>query len=371
MKIAISLIFLLTITFILSGQEVGINKTEPEYTLDVRSTSNEDAAQLNVSNQDKSRYLRIYSGSSLYPQPSISIAPERSLLFASFDDAAAIFTEYMRISSSGNVGIGTTAPIHKLDVNGNVKVAGTISGVVDPISAQDAATKNYVDRMSEMMLDAGLNGIVEDIDGNVYKTIKIGSQVWTVDNLKTTRYNDGTVIPEVTDSATWDALTTPAYCYYDNDSTLYAKIYGGLYNYYVVAETNSKNVCPEGWDVPTKTEWIALQNYLKDNGYAFLGSGAHVGKSMAATFRWNSSATVGAVGYDIGSNNQSGFGGLPGGSRGGASSFILIGDRGLWWSSTDGGGNSAFYRSLWNSEEHFPGSVQYKKLGFSIRCLRD
>jgi len=85
--------------------------------------------------------------------------------------------------------------------------------------------------MSQLMLDAGLNGVVEDVEGNVYKTIKIGTQVWMADNLKTTKYNDGTVIPEVTDNLAWEALTIPGYCWYANDSTLNAKLYGALYNY--------------------------------------------------------------------------------------------------------------------------------------------
>ena len=103
-----------------------------------------------------------------------------------------------------------------LEVEGRIKAdsidlnSGLIKNVANPISAQDAATKAYVDAMSEMMLDAGLNGIVKDIDGNVYKTIKIGTQVGMIDNLKTTHYNEGTAIPEVSDNTSWFNLTTPA-----------------------------------------------------------------------------------------------------------------------------------------------------------------
>ena len=84
-----------------------------------------------------------------------------------------------------------------LEVDGGIQVNGRISGVMNPVNDQDAATKAYIDQMSEMMLEAGLNGVVSDTDNNVYKTIKIGNQVWMAENLKTTKYNDGTNIPNV------------------------------------------------------------------------------------------------------------------------------------------------------------------------------
>ena len=104
MKAIFTIIAILSLIFIANGQQVGINKINPEYSLDVRSNSNEDAAQLNISNQDKSRYIRLFSGSMTYPDPSISIPTEKSLLFASFNDTSSVFNEYMRISSIGNVG---------------------------------------------------------------------------------------------------------------------------------------------------------------------------------------------------------------------------------------------------------------------------
>jgi hypothetical protein len=90
-------------------------------------------------------------------------------------------------------------------------------------------------------------GTVTDIDGNVYQAVKIGNQVWTVENLRTTRYNDGTAIPYVTDNSAWANLTTPGYCYYFNDSTANADKYGVLYNWYTV---NTGKLSPAGWHVP-------------------------------------------------------------------------------------------------------------------------
>ena len=113
--------------------------------------------------------------------------------------------------------------------------------------------------------ESGLSNIVTatpnvvDIDGNVYHTVTIGTQVWMVENLKTTRYNDGTAIPLVTDGTAWAALTTPGYCWYNNDSATYKNTYGALYNWYAV---NTGKLAPTGWHVPTDSEWTVLTTYL-------------------------------------------------------------------------------------------------------------
>ncbi len=258
-----------------------------------------------------------------------------------------------------------------LEVEGDAKINGRIIDVKDPVNAQDVATKAYVDKMSEMMLDAGLNGLVEDIDGNVYKTIKIGTQVWMAENLKTTRYNDGVAIAEVTDSAAWSNLTTPGYSWYDNDSTMNAKLYGALYNYFTVADTNSLNVCPTGWDVPTDTALMILTEYLEENGYGYGGSGADIGKSLAATFRWNSSGTAGNVGNDLGSNNSSGFAGLPGGYRVYSGTFQDVGFLGFLWSSAVYSSADAWSRVLVNTSGSVTSASIKKRYGVSVRCLRD
>ena len=100
---------------------------------------------------------------------------------------------------------------------------------------------------------------VTDIDGNVYHTVKIGTQVWMVENLKTTKYNDGTPIPLVTANSSWAILTTPGYCFYNNDANVNKATYGAMYNWYIV---NTGKLCPAGWHVPIDAEWTTLTNYL-------------------------------------------------------------------------------------------------------------
>ena len=118
-------------------------------------------------------------------------------------------------------------------------------------------------------------GTVADADGNVYQTVRIGNQkfvaqVWTVENLRTTKYNDGTPIPHLTDSVAWINDTLGAYCYYlDTTSGNIIKKYGALYNWYAV---DTKKLAPKGWHVPSDEEWNTLQDYLIANGYNFDGT---------------------------------------------------------------------------------------------------
>src|SRR5674476_633708 len=116
---------------------------------------------------------------------------------------------------------------------------------------------------------------VTDIEGNVYHTVKIGTQTWMVENLKTTKYKDGTAIPLVTDNKVWINLPTPAYCWYDNDATTYKNTYGALYNWYAV---NTGKLAPTGWHIPTDAEWTTLQNYV--------GGELVAGDKMKATTLW-------------------------------------------------------------------------------------
>lgn len=209
---------------------------------------------------------------------------------------------------------------------------------------------------------------VTDIDGNVYHTVKIGTQTWMVENLKTTKYNDGTNIPYVTDPTAWSTLRTPGYCYYDNDS-LNKYTYGALYNWYTI---NTGKLAPTGWHEPTDADWSTLINHLIAHGYNYDGTttGNKIAKSLAATTGW-STYNNGAVSKDLSKNNTSGFAGLPGGYRYNYGTFVDIGSSGGWWSSTEYSMDDAWYRSLYYTNSNVGRNYSYRQCGFSVRCLRD
>ena len=214
-------------------------------------------------------------------------------------------------------------------------------------------------------------GTVTDIDGNVYQTIVIGNQEWTVTNLRTTRYSDGTAIPNVTDGGLWLGLTTGAYCYYNNTTDpAEQRKYGAFYNWYAVDD--SRGLAPEGWRVPTDADWTALENYLIANGYNFDGTltGNKVAKSMAAGI-WTASTIPGAVGNGLSTNNKSGFSALAGGYRLSDGGFSGRSLGGYWWSATEYDASIAYYRNL-----HYVDSTLYRSginegFGFSVRLVRD
>jgi uncharacterized protein (TIGR02145 family) len=213
---------------------------------------------------------------------------------------------------------------------------------------------------------------VTDIDGNVYNTTTIGTQVWMVENLKVTKYRNGDAIPNVTDNAQWQSLTTGAYCNYDNNATN-ATAYGRLYNWHAVG---TGNLCPTGWHVPADTEWATLRDYLIANGYNFDGStGANaIAKSLASATGWQLSALPGTVGntdYPE-KRNATGFTALPGGSRGIEGGFSYIGDMGSWWLSTEIYDVNAWYLFLGYDYISVVDTYNFSKNGgFSVRCLKN
>jgi uncharacterized protein (TIGR02145 family) len=223
------------------------------------------------------------------------------------------------------------------------------------------------------------SGTVTDADGNVYQTVRIGNQVWTVENLKTTKYNDGTAIANETEPGVsggtngWQNLTTGAYCYYNNDAANGAH-YGALYNWYAV---NTGKLAPEGWRIPTNAEWDTLENYLMANGYNYnpAVTGIEIAKAVAAKTDWTASTNIGAIGNDLGTNNRSGFSALPGGVRFTYGSFELQSLDGLWWSATEMDtayalGYAWGYGLVYNGSTM--GNAGYdKRNGYSVRLVRD
>jgi len=192
-----------------------------------------------------------------------------------------------------------------------------------------------------------------DVDGNTYTTVTIGSQVWMKENLKTTRYRNGAVIPTGLSDSQWQNTNSGAYAIYDNNAAN-NDTYGKLYNWFAV--TDSRNLCPTGWHVPSDAEWTTLENFL--GGVNVAG-----GKMKAVSSLWTSPNT--------GATDESGFSGLPGGCRFYLGSYFGVGNYGYWWSSTESSTTYAWGRGLGYVSGGSNRSYYYEPYGFGVRCLRD
>jgi len=265
-----------------------------------------------------------------------------------------------------------------IDGNGMGVFSSTITGLLPGVTyyvkayATNSKGTGYGNEISfktsenDIIFNPNLTyGSLTDIDGNVYKTIQIGTQVWMAENLKTTKYKDGTSIQNITDNTTWRNLTTPAFCYYNNDGVINKSIYGALYNWFTV---NTGKLCPTGWHVPSDSEWSILVAYLGGTNVA----GAKL-KETTKTHWLN---------YTEYANNSSGFTALPGGGRYADHGTILywwlgvfgdLGSYGTWWSRTEISTiNSSYWNTYGNTPEFHRGNdLIEKQNGFSVRCLKD
>ena len=211
------------------------------------------------------------------------------------------------------------------------------------------------------------DAILKDIDGNEYVTALIGNQHWMLQNLKTTRFNNGAPIEKISDNYFWSADTSESYSVYDNNG-MNNYTYGLLYNGYCV-ETDI--LCPKGWHIPSNEEWNVLENYLISNGFNWDNSleQNRIAKSMASTSGWNNSIEEGQVGFDQKSNNRSGFTALPAGKRDEHGRFKNVEHFAGWWSST----TVINIRSYWHLYSDRVDLGEYQTTnnsGFSVRCVK-
>jgi uncharacterized protein (TIGR02145 family) len=206
---------------------------------------------------------------------------------------------------------------------------------------------------------------VEDNQGNRYGTVKIGNQWWMSANLKTTSFKNGDAIATTVPAGlNITGESEPKYQWSYSGDEYWAGVYGRLYTWYAI--TDSRGVCPEGWRIPTETDWTTLIGYLTDNGYGYEGSGTDIAKSMAATTLWNPSGIPGTVGNNMATNNSSGFTAVPGGFRTASGIFNNAGSQGLWWSSGNG-----TLKVLWNTSAEIIPDATNKKAGASVRCIKE
>ena len=271
---------------------------------------------------------------------------------------------------SGNVFINEILYAKKGIHNGMYQ----ITNVANPTESHHAATKGYVDNhidqalltfvydsvksyVIELFKTMGLipvfyAGTVTDIDGNIYTTVKIASQTWMAQNLRVIHYNDGSFIPRVYDEAEWEGLTTGARIEYDNFQSN-INIYGLLYNFYAVAD--NRKLCPDGWHVPSETEWTTFEDNLGGSEWA----GAKLKET--GTDHWLS-PNEGAV-------DQYGFTALPSGQR--DPQFLNKGLAGGWWTTQEASISRAWFRYVTFQAYDLYSSDALKFCGFSVRCIKD
>jgi uncharacterized protein (TIGR02145 family) len=196
-------------------------------------------------------------------------------------------------------------------------------------------------------------GTVTDIDGNTYKTITVGAQVWMAENLKTTKYLNGDPISNIT-GLDWSSQDSGAYCLYNNESSN-KEVYGSLYNWYAVADP--RNICPSGWHIPSSDEWGSL--------VSFVGGTAVAGGKLkeVGLEHWNTPNT--------GANNEYGFTALPGGYRDPMSTFATIGSYGYFWSITEAISPSALHIGVNYLDESTRIAEWPKTFGLNVRCIKN
>ena len=215
---------------------------------------------------------------------------------------------------------------------------------------------------------------VNDIDGNTYNMVQIGNQCWMRENLKTTKYADGTSIAQ---GSTYSSNV--AYWYYPNNQEANKSTYGLLYNWKAVMRNSSSSIaksgvqgiCPTGWHVPSDDEWTQLTTYVSNQcQYQCNSNSAYIAKALASTTGWISSTYTCAVGNTQSANNATGFGALPAGYYDG--SYYYFGMCAWFWSASKYFGHPAYTRLLSNTSNYVHrNDGNYESHGFSVRCLRD
>ncbi len=267
-------------------------------------------------------------------------------------------------ANPSDIGFGTSLSATQLnataDVPGNFAYTPAIGAVLSvgvanlKVDFTPTEAANYDTATKTVTINVTALTTVTDYDGNVYHIVVIGTQTWTVENLKVTHYRNGDTIANVTGNSAWVSLTTGAYCWYNN-SIDNKTLYGALYNWFTV--NDSRNIAPLGWHVPTDAEWTILTTYL--------------GGEIVAGGKMKETDTTHWYSPNTGATNESGFTALPAGNRDYNGSFNYLGNLGNYWSSTQSDAYFAWNRYL-NSyyaqcyRNYFP-----NHLGFAVRLVKD
>jgi uncharacterized protein (TIGR02145 family) len=273
-----------------------------------------------------------------------------------------IFLLFIGLSAQAQVGIGTNSP----DASAQLDILSTTKGFLPPrmtttqrnaiaSPATGLVIFNTTNNSLEFKTSTGWEILTTSSSAAVsLPTTVIGTQQWMKENLEVVTYRNGDIIPQVTDATAWAALTTGAWCWYDNDPANGAT-YGKLYNWYAV--NDSRGLAPKGWHIPSDAEWTTL--------------GSTLGGDAAAGGKMKSTGTSIWTSPNANATNESCFAGLPGGYRMSNGTYTSFVGYGNWWSATEGGTTTAWIRFLAFNLGSLNKLNLTKKNGYSIRCLRD
>lgn len=386
----VAVIFLLYFVFsccTIFAQSVGINTdgSEPDNRaiLDVKSNNkgvlfprmtdaNRDSMYHNVPDgmliyNISSNELQIYFNNSWHPLAMGTLIPAFCV-----DVPEHIFgSDTVNCNSSGNgysiaevngaTSYNWTVPIDATIISGQgttsiIVTFGIYYGNVSVRAQNSCGNSEYKN------LEITVNPIViADADGNIYNTITIGNQVWLNENLKTTKYNDGSNIPLVSNNQYWEELYTPGFCWYNNDE-VNKDTYGALYNWYTV---NTGKICPLGWHVPSNDEWKTLEIFLGMSQIQADSVGWR-GTDQGTQLKNNSGWYSGGNG-----TNTSGFTALPSGYRVYNGAFDCMGTHGFWWMTSDYNPVSSWARSIAYDSQKVRSLDVGIRYGQSVRCIKD
>lgn len=256
----------------------------------------------------------------------------------------------------------TTISDFDLDANNQ-----NIINVATPVNDLDAVNKAYIDALEARITALELlHGIatVTDIDGNEYPIIQIGEQIWMAENLRVTHFPDGTLIPNVPDNTDWSSLgTNYGLCYYDNDSAAYSQTYGAFYTWETAMYGEDANdinpsgvqgVCPDGWHLPSLSEWSELNTFVTNDGYS-----GNVGAALKSTTGWNDGLGIDAYGFNS----------LATGIRYDNGNYSNEGVWAFFWGTTESNSTSSYNYRIYSST--FGWVPSDNNHGFSVRCLKD
>jgi uncharacterized protein (TIGR02145 family) len=323
-----------------------------------------------ATNNDGTGYGDLIAFTTFPPWPTLSTTPITNITSTSATSGG----EITNIGASNVTVRGVCfSSLHTPTISDSVTSDGSGSGAFTSSLADLQPNLTYYIRAyavnghgtayGEQVILKTMTGQISDIDNNTYYTVTIGTQVWMAENLKTTKFKNGTLIPFIEETDTgWYWLSTPGYCWYNYDPDNIKVPYGALYNWYVV---NTGNLCPTGWHVPSDDEWKTLEMYLnmtQDEAGGTGWRGTDQGTQLKNTSGWNEGGN---------GTNTGGFTALPGGIGYSGGEFYGNGSHGFWWSTSENNTTDAWCRSLHCQQGNVNRTYYPKLYVFSVRCLKD